>query len=216
MVDPLPLARFGLVALLSTQRGIRVSAEVGTAEEGLEALGRIKGSSCVVVVVSLGLPGLHDSYWLIQTVRRTLPWVKVLVSGAGARSTDVSRSLFEGADGFVDKTLECEVFLRALAGISSGQLVLETTSDLDASDILRDLDGQRQVATLLSEREREILLLAADGLTAKEIAEVLGLSDRTVTTHFGRIYAKLGVTSRLGAIREAARCGAISSPSLIS
>jgi DNA-binding NarL/FixJ family response regulator len=145
-----------------------------------------------------------------------MPWVKVLAAGADARSPDISRSLFEGADGFVDKTLECEVFLRAIRQIVRGTLVLETSGDLDASDILRDLEGQKQVANLLSEREREILLLVADGMTAKQIALALGLSDRTVTTHFGRIYSKLGVNSRLGAIRAAARCGAISSPTLVS
>jgi DNA-binding NarL/FixJ family response regulator len=145
-----------------------------------------------------------------------MPWVKVLAAGADARSQDISRSVFEGADGFVDKTLECEVFLRAIRDLQRGSLLLETTDDLDAGDVLRDLEGQKQVANLLSEREREILLLAADGLTAKQIGVSLGLSDRTVTTHFGRIYSKLGVNSRLGAIRAATRCGAISSPTLVS
>lgn len=216
VVDPLPLARYGLVALLGQAPGSGVVAEVSTADEALTALRTVKRSDNAILVVSLGLTGLHDSYWLIQTVRRSMPWIKILAAGADARSTDISRSLFEGADGFVDKTLECEVFLRAIHEMGHGSLVLETTTELDAGDVLRDLESQKQVATLLSEREREILLLAADGLTAKQIGVSLGLSDRTVTTHFGRIYSKLGVNSRLGAIRAATRCGAISSPTLVS
>ena len=216
VVDPLPLARFGLSALLSGSPEAMVVAEAASADEAMSALRQVDRSRDVVLIVSLGLVGLHDSYWLIQNVRRTMPWVKVLAAGADARSTDISRSMFEGADGFVDKTLDCDVFLRSIRQVARGTLILETTADLDAGDILRDLEGQKQVANLLSEREREILLLAADGLTAKQIGVTLGLSDRTVTTHFGRIYSKLGVNSRLGAIRAAARCGAISSPTLVS
>ena len=216
VVDPLPLARIGLTALLSSYADTSVVAEASSADEAIAALKRIERSQDLVLVVSLGLVGLHDTYWLIQNVRRTMPWVKILAAGADARSMDISRSLFEGADGFVDKTLDCEVFARAIHHVGRNTLVLETTAELDAGDILRDLEGQKQVANLLSEREREILLLAADGLTAKQIGAALGLSDRTVTTHFGRIYSKLGVNSRLGAIRAAARCGAISSPTLVS
>lgn len=216
VVDPLPLARLGLVALLANSGDVQVAGEVATSDDALVALRGIKRSQSAVLVVSLGLVGLHDSYWLIQTVRRSMPWVRILAAGADARAPDISRSVFEGADGFVDKTLECDVFLQAIRNLERGSLVLETTADLDAGDVIRDLESQKQVATLLSEREREILLLAADGLTAKQIGVALGLSDRTITTHFGRIYSKLGVNSRLGAIRAATRCGAISSPTLVS
>jgi DNA-binding NarL/FixJ family response regulator len=63
-----PLARYGLVALLDTQRDTGVVVEAATADEALSALRTVKRSQCVVLVASLGLVGLHDSYWLIQTV----------------------------------------------------------------------------------------------------------------------------------------------------
>jgi len=61
----------------------------------------------------------------------------------------------------------------------------------------------------LTARELEVLTLAAEGLTAREMAERLGVSERTITTHLGRIYGKLGVGSRLAAVRLAVRSGLV-------
>jgi DNA-binding CsgD family transcriptional regulator len=62
---------------------------------------------------------------------------------------------------------------------------------------------------MLTERERQVLMVAAEGLTARQIADRLGVRERTVTTHLGRIYGKLGVGTRLGAVRAAASSGLV-------
>ncbi|TMK18315.1 MAG: helix-turn-helix transcriptional regulator [Actinobacteria bacterium] len=74
----------------------------------------------------------------------------------------------------------------------------------DSIELRRDLDVR------LTGREREVLAVAAEGLTARQIATRLGVRERTVTTHLGRIYGKLGVGNRLSAIRMAARSGMVS------
>jgi DNA-binding NarL/FixJ family response regulator len=80
--------------------------------------------------------------------------------------------------------------------------------------IAEGIDRRRDVETRLTEREREVLVVAAVGLTARQIASRLGVRERTVTTHLARIYGKLGVGSRLAAIRLATRSGLVSAGSL--
>ncbi|MGZ8585795.1 MAG: response regulator transcription factor, partial [Actinomycetota bacterium] len=72
------------------------------------------------------------------------------------------------------------------------------------------LEQRHEIETRLTEREREILSVAAEGLTAREIGTRLGVRERTVTTHLGHIYGKLGVGTRVGAIRVAAQSGLVS------
>jgi DNA-binding NarL/FixJ family response regulator len=75
--------------------------------------------------------------------------------------------------------------------------------------IANELDRRKEMELLLTTRERQVLTVAAEGLTARQIAGRLGVRERTVTTHLGRIYGKLGVGTRLGAIRVAARSGLV-------
>jgi DNA-binding CsgD family transcriptional regulator len=72
------------------------------------------------------------------------------------------------------------------------------------------LERRRDIEFVLTRREREVLAIAAEGLTAREIAVRLNVRERTVTTHLSRIYAKLGVGGRLAAVRLAARSGLVS------
>jgi DNA-binding NarL/FixJ family response regulator len=76
-------------------------------------------------------------------------------------------------------------------------------------EIANEIDRRKEMEHRLTEREREVLSVAAEGLTARQIAGRLGVRERTVTTHLGRIYGKLGVGTRLGAIRVAARSGLV-------
>ena len=76
--------------------------------------------------------------------------------------------------------------------------------------VAEGLERRREIDVRLTERERQVLSVAAEGLTAREIAGRLGVRERTITTHLARIYGKLGVGSRLAAIRIAARAGLVS------
>ena len=88
-------------------------------------------------------------------------------------------------------------------------MVLASPTQGSVGQIAEGLQRRRDFDIKLTEREREVLSVAAEGLTAREIATRLGVRERTVTTHLARIYGKLGVGSRLAAIRLAAQSGLV-------
>ena len=208
LVDTLPVVRAGLALLIDERPDMEVLAEVGTAEEALEALGGIRRST-VVVLVGLGIEGEHDAYWLIRTVRERYPAIALLGCGARADPIAISRALFVGADGFVDKNADPVEFLQALRKAAKGEMVLVGPPPEWVGEIARGLERRTDVEVRLTEREREVLTVAAEGLTAREIGERLGVRERTVTTHLGRIYSKLGVGTRVAAIRVATVSGLV-------
>jgi DNA-binding NarL/FixJ family response regulator len=209
LVDPLPVVRAGLGLLIQDRPDLEVVAEAGTAKEALDAIGRVRRSK-VVVLVGLNLDGGHDAFWLIRTIRERFPALAVLGCGARADAMAISRALFVGADGFVDKNADPVEFLQALRRAADGEMVLSGPPTEWVGAIAEGIDRRREVETRLTEREREVLNVAAEGLTAKEIGLRLGVRERTVTTHLGRIYGKLGVGTRVAAIRVAATSGLVS------
>jgi DNA-binding NarL/FixJ family response regulator len=209
LVDPLPVVRAGLARLITEHPELEVLAETGDADEALAAIGRLRRSR-VVVLVGLGLGGFHDAFWLIRNLRERYPMHPVLGCGANADAALISRALFVGADGFVDKNADPVEFLASLRRAADREMVLIGPPSGSLPDIVDGIERRRQMDARLTEREREVLAVAAEGLTAREIADRLGVRERTVTTHLGRIYGKLGVGNRLSAIRAAARSGLVS------
>jgi DNA-binding NarL/FixJ family response regulator len=208
LVDPLPVVRAGIGLLIQDRPDLEVVAEAGTAEEALAAVARVRRGK-VIVLVGMSLDGSHDSFWLIRTIREQFPAMTVLGCGARSDALVISRALFVGADGFVDKNIDPSEFLQALRRAAEGEMVLAGPPSEWVGAIAEGLDRRREGETRLTEREREVLNVAAEGLTAKEIAARLGVRERTVTTHLGRIYGKLGVGSRVAAIRAAADSGLV-------
>jgi DNA-binding NarL/FixJ family response regulator len=209
VVDPLPVVRAALALMIDDRPDMDVLAEAGTAEEALDALRRIRRSH-VGVLVSLGLEGEHDSYWLIRTIRDHFPGLSVLACGANADPLSISRALFSGADGFLDKSSDPVEFLQSLRKGATGEMVLAGPPTEWMGAIAEGIERRRLVETTLTDREREVLKVAAEGLTARQIASRLGVRERTVTTHLGRIYSKLGVGTRVAAIRMATDAGLVS------
>jgi len=192
---------------------MEILAEAGDGKDGVDALSRVRRSR-VVVLVGLGLEGEHDASWLIRTVRERFPSHAVLAMGANADPTMVSRALFVGADGYVDKNIDPADFLGAILKVADREMVLQGPVATAVGQIADSIELRRDLDVRLTGREREVLAVAAEGLTARQIATRLGVRERTVTTHLGRIYGKLGVGNRLSAIRMAARSGMVSVGSL--
>jgi two-component system, NarL family, response regulator DevR len=186
-----------------------VLAEAGSADEAIDAIEGV-GRSQVVVVIGTSLGGGHDAFWLIREIRRRFPTLSILGCGARADAMSISRALFVGADGFVDKGLDPRDFLQSIREAASGELVLSGPSGAIVGAIADGIDRRRDIESMLTEREREVLTVAAEGLTARQIGERLGVRERTITTHLARIYGKLGVGSRVGALRVAATSGMVS------
>ena len=193
--------------LIEDRQGLEVVAEAGTANEALDA---IATRHVDVVLVGLSLDGPEDAYWLIRTIRERFPSLVVLACGARADAMTISRSLFVGADGYVDKNVDPLEFLSALREAAEGEMVLAGPPREFVGAIAEGLEQGGESSTRLTERERQVLSVAAEGLTAREIGLRLGVQERTVTTHLGRIYGKLGVGTRVAAIRVAHRSGLVS------
>jgi DNA-binding NarL/FixJ family response regulator len=208
LVDPLPVVRAGLALLIDGSPDLEVLSEQGDADATLDSLGRIRRTR-VVVLVGLALGGSHDAAWLIRAVRDRFPAHAVLALGADADPSTISHALFVGADGFVDKNVAPGEFLEAIRAAAGRAMVLVGPAQQAIGPIADGLDRRKEVELLLTDREREVLTVAAEGLTARQIAGRLGVRERTITTHLGRIYGKLGVGTRLAAIRAAARSGLV-------
>jgi DNA-binding NarL/FixJ family response regulator len=208
VVDPLPVVRAGLAALIERRLDLSILAEAGSSEETLAALeGASPGS---VVIVGLGLDGPHDGYWLIEAIHDRFPELSVVACGARSDPMSISRALFCGAAGFVDKNAEAGEFLESIKLAVQGETVLTGPPSEWVGAIARGLERGRAFDGRLTDRERQVLNVAAQGLTAREIADRLGVRERTVTTHLSRIYGKLGVRTRIAAIRVATVSGLVS------
>jgi two-component system, NarL family, response regulator DevR len=209
LVEPLAVVRAGIAQLIEDRPDLQVLAEAADAEACLETLRRIRRTK-LVILVGLGIGGDKDALWLIRTLRDHFPPATILAVGANADPPTVSRSLFVGADGYVDKDQDPVEFLQAIRAAAEGEVVLPGGAAEWVPPIAAGIERRQDLELRLTEREREVLAIAAEGLTAREIAVRLGVRERTVTTHLTRIYGKLGVHGRVGAILEAARSGLVS------
>ena len=207
-MDPHAVARAGLGMLIGDQPDMQVLAEAGSADECLAAVKRIRRSR-PVVLVGLDLPGTRGSLWLIGALRERYPLATILTSGTGADATTISRGLAMGADGYLDKDVDPVEFFQAIRRAARGEVVLAGAPVDWVGSLADELDSRRDIESRLTRREQEVLRVAAHGMTARQMARRLGVRERTVTTHLGRIYAKLGVNSRVGAVIEAARVGLV-------
>ena len=208
LVDPLPVVRAGLALLIDERLDMEVLAEASGGEEAFDQLSHVRRSR-VVVLIGLGLDGDHDASWLIRTIRERFPAHALLAMGANADPTMISHALFVGADGYVDKNCDPPEFLTAIRKVADREMVLQGPAAASVGEIAESIELRRDIDLRLTGREREVLAVAAEGLTARQIATRLGVRERTVTTHLARIYGKLGVGNRLAAVRMAARSGLV-------
>jgi DNA-binding NarL/FixJ family response regulator len=210
VIEPLSVVRSGLRLLICSEPDVGVVCEAANANEALEAIPRLIRRTTVVALVSLNLAGERDGYWLIREIRETFPGVLVLACGAHSDADAITRALFFGADGFVDKTAEPAAFLQAIRRCAArGDMVLEGVPPNWLEPLTKRIGRRRNGAPVLTGRETEVLTIAAEGLTARQIGSRLGVRERTVTTHLFRIYRKLGADNRIAAIAAAARSGLI-------
>ena len=209
VIDPLHVVRAGIALLIDDQPDMAVVAQAATADQGIDAVAGYPRRR-MIALVGLGLDGEQDAYWLIRTLRERYPTLCILGCGANAETVSVSRALFVGADGFVDKNAEPLSFLEALREAAKGEMVLAGAPTTWIPEIANDIERRRDLEPVLTTRELQVLAVAAEGLTSRQIANRLGVRERTITTHLGRIYGKLGVGSRVAAIRSAARSGLVS------
>jgi DNA-binding NarL/FixJ family response regulator len=208
LADDHTIVREGLRKILEGQPGWEVIAE---AADGREAVRRTLELKPDVVVLDLAMPHLSGIDAIQQIVRR-LPSARVLVLSMHAEEVYVTRAIKAGAHGYLLKDSAGSEVLRAIAALTQNKSFFSpAVSRVMLDDYVRQLaeHGITDRYDTLSEREREVFQLIAEGKANKEIAEMLHLSPSTVETHRARIMEKLDVHSAVEIVLYAVRKGII-------
>jgi len=193
LCDDHAVVRAGLRALLSSAEDMEVVGEAGSGEEALAMSAAVRPD---VVLMDLQLGGGMDG---VTATRRLSggDGPRVLVLTMFDTDADITRAIEAGATGYLLKAEPPEELFAAIRSAASGRTALSAPV---ASRVLAQLRSPRPA---LSERERDILRQLAGGLGNRDIARALFISEATVKTHLGRIYAKLGVETRAAAVAVA-------------
>jgi DNA-binding NarL/FixJ family response regulator len=205
LADDHPMVRAGIRQFLERDPAIEV---VGEARDGKETLLLVEQQRPDVLILDLRMPGL-SGLEVIRRLRAEHPGVRILVLTAYDDDPYIFAALRAGARGYLLKTARPEELIRGIHLVHAGRLVL----DPGVAERLVEELGRPEVGEepeRLTEREREVLRLAARGLTNRAIGFQLGISERTVHSHLMNIFAKLGVNTRTEAVLKAIRLGWIS------
>jgi DNA-binding NarL/FixJ family response regulator len=199
IVDDHPLFRAGIRDRV--QSGDDSIIVVGEAGSGEEACDRIRELNPAVVLMDIAMPGMNG----IETTRiitASFPKVEVIILSVYDDAQYVRAALEAGASGYLLKTVEAAELRESIIRVARGESALSPSV---ARTVLDQVSGIQSNATQLTERERQVLELAARGLSNKVIAKELFLSTRTVEAHMRKIFEKMGVLSRTEAVTQAVR-----------
>ena len=200
VVEDHPVTRMGVVALLGQDERIEVVGEAGAGEDALGVVARERPD---VVVTDLRLGDGLDGVGVTSAVRGTRPAPAVLVLTTYDTDRDIVRAVEAGAAGYLLKDADPARITDAVIRAAAGETVL--SPDLAQRVVARISRPQAD----LSPREVEILAAVARGLSNREIARALVISEATVKTHLVHVFTKLDVDSRTAAVARAREDGLI-------
>jgi DNA-binding NarL/FixJ family response regulator len=201
IVDDQPLVRAGLEMILASQPDIEVAGEAGDGAAAIRAVQQMRqlGNPVDVVVMDVRMP-IMDGVAATRELCEAPDAPKVMVLTTFDTDEDAFAALQAGASGFLLKNAPPEDLLAAVRTVNDGDAVVAPR----ITRLLLDHFAGRFVPTRedgrlagLTDREREVVLLVAEGLSNAEIAARLVVAEATVKTHVGRILAKLGLRDRV-------------------
>jgi DNA-binding NarL/FixJ family response regulator len=210
IVDDHPLYREGLKAIIDRSLTFEVIGEAGNAEEGLQQAKDLRPD---LALVDISLPG-KNGIGLVRELKSVRPETRVLVVSMHSRMDYVAEAFQAGAYGYMVKESAGAGLLKALEAVCNEEMFLD--SSLSREVILKISKTPEALAVVidhdygsLTPREQEILRLLAEGQTAKEIANRLSISPKTVENHRVNIMRKLELRRPIDLIRYAIRIGLI-------
>jgi two-component system NarL family response regulator len=197
VVDDHALLRTGVANIISQEPDLQVVAE---AANGLEAVQAFARHHPDVTLLDLRMP-VMEGVEAVREIRQLDPDAKVIVLTTYDADEDITRALKAGAKAYILKDISADALVACIHDVLAGKTYLAPAAAAKLAE------GVTRVQ--LTPRELSTLRLMADGKSNKEIATVLGISERTVKTHLGHLFEKLGVTSRTEAIKVATRRGLV-------
>ncbi len=209
IADDHALVREGIAAFLKLCEDVEV---VGEASDGLEAIEKTNRLNPEIVIMDINMPKLGGLETTIE-IKKTHPDIKVLVLTQYEDREYIARFLKAGVSGYLLKKAVGSDLITALKAIARGELYLYSSI---ASEVVSGyLHGDKKQADSespydkLTDREKQVLKLVAEGYLHKEVADMLGISVKTVIAHQTNIGEKLGIHTRAGLIKFAIQKGII-------
>ena len=206
VADDHPVVRKGLLSCLARQERLKV---VGEAADGDEALRLAKELLPDVVLMDINMPRMNGLA-VTERLRQESPQVKVLVLSVHNNKEYIFRIIQSGAHVYVSKEAAPEELMRAIESVHSGETFFTPEIAHAALNQLVNRSGSGDPFASLTTREREVLILIAEGRSNKEIANQLGIGVRTIETHRERIMRRLNIHSVAGLTRFAIANGLVS------
>jgi two-component system NarL family response regulator len=197
LVDDHALLRTGVANIINQERDLHVVAEAGNGVEAIEAFERYHPD---VTLMDLRMP-VMEGVEAIRRIRERDPRARVIVLTTYDTDEEISRALKAGAKAYVLKDISADDLVGCIRNVLAGKTYLAPAA---AAKLAEGVTHVR-----LTPREMATLRLMADGKANKEIASGLDISERTVKTHLGHLFEKLGVTSRTEAVKVATRRGLV-------
>jgi DNA-binding NarL/FixJ family response regulator len=197
VVDDHALLRTGVANIINQEPDLLVVAEAGNGAEAVDAYGRHHPD---VTLLDLRMP-VMEGVEAVRRIRELDPRARVIVLTTYDTDDEIASALKAGAKAYVLKDISADELVNCIREVLAGKTYLAPAAAAKLAE------GVTRVQ--LTPREMATLRLMADGKTNKEIASELEISDRTVKTHLGHLFEKLGVTSRTEAVKVATRRGLV-------
>jgi two-component system, NarL family, response regulator DevR len=194
LVDDHEVVRMGIEAAIEAAEGMTV---VASFSDGASAIAEAAVASPDVALLDVLMPGM-DGIETCRRLREELPDTRIVMLTSHTDEDAVFAAIMAGASGYLLKNTSSRALLEAIRAVASGTSTLDPSVTSGVLDRLRKADPNSDIPGFkdLSEREREVLLLVAEGMTNLEIAERLVLSPHTVRNHVSNILTKLGLRRR--------------------
>ena len=200
LLDDHEVVRRGLRDLLEAEDDLTVVGEAGTAEE---ARGRIPATRPDVALLDVRLPD-GDGVEVCRDIRSTHPEVACVMLTSYADDEAVYAAIMAGASGYLLKQIRGTDLVDGIRKVAAGGSLLDPAVTAKVLDRLRHHEDQDELARL-TEQERKILDLVAEGMTNRQIGETLFLAEKTVKNYISSVLSKLGMSRRTEAAAYAVR-----------
>lgn len=205
IADDHPVVRDGLVAILSTQADFSV---IGEAATGRETVVRSLELRPDVLLLDLEMPDM-DGVTALENIRKQFPDIHVIVLTAFDTDERIVNALKSGARGYLLKGVSRQEIFQAIRTVSQGGSLLQPVVTSRLLDHIQSGEDALTSQDPLTEREREILRLVAQGQSNKQIGVTLAITERTVKFHVSAILRKLNAANRAEAVQKALTMGLI-------
>lgn len=207
LADDHHIVRQGFKALLEAEKDFKL---VGEAADGLEAVRLVEEKKPEVLVLDLMIPRLHGLE-VIRQLHKSTPATRIIILSMHADEPYVMEALRNGACGYVLKDATATDLTQAVRAVVAGRRYLSPVLAERAISgyVTHPGDSDLDIYETLTNREREILQLAAEGKTSIEIGKLLFISPRTAETHRANLMRKLSLRSQTDLVRFAIRKGII-------